>query len=178
LKSLDSYFLVFLVNLPILMRYQSNIKLCSHLLFYLLFLALMNDTSGKNYLISSIYLISNIYISWIFRKFLRCMFIDAVFHLQPIRSPLTPGVLITGIVPSESSIFKSSLHPLRLTFRTANGGTSKIIFKKGDDIRQDQLVFLQNLLTSSVCVCVLCNVHSRTKHTLSLSHTHTHYHMH
>jgi hypothetical protein len=180
LKSLDSYFLVFLVNLPILMRYPSNIKLCSHLLFYLLFLASMNDTSGKNYLISSIYLISNIYISWIFRKFLRCMFIDAVFHLQPIRSPLTPGVLITGIVPSESSIFKSALHPLRLTFRTANGGTSKIIFKKGDDIRQDQLVFLQNLLTSSVCVCVMQCALAHKTHTLSLSlslsltHTHTH----
>lgn len=59
---------------------------------------------------------------------------------QPIRSPLTPNVLITGIVPSESSIFKSALHPLRLTFRTANGGTCKMIFKKGDDLRQDQLV--------------------------------------
>lgn len=60
--------------------------------------------------------------------------------LQPIRSPLAPNVLITGIVPSESSIFKSALHPLRLTFRTANGGSWKIIFKKGDDLRQDQLV--------------------------------------
>ncbi|KAK9117173.1 hypothetical protein Sjap_016120 [Stephania japonica] len=58
----------------------------------------------------------------------------------PIRSPLAPGVLITGIVPSEASIFKSALHPLRLTFRTADGGSCKIIFKKGDDIRQDQLV--------------------------------------
>lgn len=64
---------------------------------------------------------------------------------QPIRSPLAPNVLITGIVPSESSIFKSALHPLRLTFRTENGGSCKIIFKKGDDIRQDQLVFF-NLL--------------------------------
>lgn len=59
---------------------------------------------------------------------------------QPIRSPLAPSVLITGIVPSESSIFKSALHPLRLTFRTANGGHCKVMFKKGDDIRQDQLV--------------------------------------
>ncbi|KAI6694834.1 hypothetical protein NL676_022544 [Syzygium grande] len=40
---------------------------------------------------------------------------------------------------SESSIFKSALHPLRLTFQTASGGSCKIIFKKGDDIRQDQL---------------------------------------
>lgn len=49
-------------------------------------------------------------------------------------------MLIKGIVPHESSIFKSALHPLKLTFRTENGGTSKVIFKKGDDLRQDQLV--------------------------------------
>jgi phosphatidylinositol 3-kinase len=59
---------------------------------------------------------------------------------QPIRSPLAPSTLITGIVPQESSIFKSALHPLKLTFRTENGSTSKVIFKKGDDLRQDQLV--------------------------------------
>jgi hypothetical protein len=59
---------------------------------------------------------------------------------QPIRSPLVPTLLLTGVVPQESSIFKSALNPLRLTFKTANGGTSKIIYKKGDDLRQDQLV--------------------------------------
>jgi phosphatidylinositol 3-kinase len=59
---------------------------------------------------------------------------------QPIRSPLAPTLLLTGVVPQESSIFKSALNPLRLTFKTANGGTSKIIYKKGDDLRQDQLV--------------------------------------
>lgn len=68
------------------------------------------------------------------------MFSIVVDVFQPIRSPLAPGILITGIVPTESSIFKSALHPLRLTFRTASGGTCKVIFKKGDDLRQDQLV--------------------------------------
>lgn len=43
-------------------------------------------------------------------------------------------------MPQQSSVFKSTLHPLRLTFNTDNGGTSKIIFKKGDDLRLDQLV--------------------------------------
>lgn len=43
-------------------------------------------------------------------------------------------------MPSESSIFKSALHPLRLTFKTASGDSCKVIFKKGDDLRQDQLV--------------------------------------
>lgn len=68
-----------------------------------------------------------------------------ISYCQPIRSPLSPGVLIIGIVPAESSIFRSALHPLRLTFRTENGESCKVIFKKGDDIRQDQLVNLDQL---------------------------------
>ncbi|CAL5188996.1 unnamed protein product [Lathyrus oleraceus] len=74
------------------------------------------------------------------RQLLSGLLSELTYFDEPIRSPLTPDVLITGIVPSESSIFKSALHPLRLTFKTANGGTWKIIFKKGDDLRQDQLV--------------------------------------
>lgn len=75
--------------------------------------------------------------------------IKVVFSFcQPIRSPLAPGVLITGIIPSESSIFKSALHPLRLAFRTASGETCKIIFKKGDDLRQDQLVGGYQIVTA------------------------------
>ncbi|KAK3441543.1 hypothetical protein EUGRSUZ_B01666 [Eucalyptus grandis] len=74
------------------------------------------------------------------RQLLSGLLSELTYFEEPIRSPLTPGVLITGIDPSESSIFKSALHPLRLTFRIASGGSCKIIFKKGDDIRQDQLV--------------------------------------
>ncbi|CAI0385998.1 unnamed protein product [Linum tenue] len=74
------------------------------------------------------------------RQLLSGLLSELTYFEEPIRSPLAPSLLITGIVPSESSIFKSALHPLRLTFRTQTGGTSKIIFKKGDDIRQDQLV--------------------------------------
>ncbi|KAJ8773848.1 hypothetical protein K2173_008311 [Erythroxylum novogranatense] len=74
------------------------------------------------------------------RQLLSGLLSELTYFEEPIRSPLAPGVLITGIVPSESSIFKSALHPLRLTFRTQSGGTCKVIFKKGDDIRQDQLV--------------------------------------
>ncbi|KAK1320919.1 hypothetical protein QJS10_CPA03g00525 [Acorus calamus] len=74
------------------------------------------------------------------RQLLSGLLSELTYFEEPIRSPLAPGVLITGIVPAESSIFKSALHPLRLTFRTASGGICKVIFKKGDDIRQDQLV--------------------------------------
>lgn len=74
------------------------------------------------------------------RQLLSGLLSELTYFDEPIRSPLAPGVLIVGIVPAESSIFKSALHPLRLTFRTENGESCKIIFKKGDDIRQDQLV--------------------------------------
>lgn len=63
-------------------------------------------------------------------------------YYQPLRSPLTPSVIIKGIVPGESTLFKSQLNPLRLAFRTEDEGTCKVIFKKGDDLRQDQLVYL------------------------------------
>lgn len=74
------------------------------------------------------------------RQLLSGLLSELTYFDEPIRSPLAPNVLITGIVPSQSSIFKSALHPLRLTFRTASGGICKVIFKKGDDLRQDQLV--------------------------------------
>ncbi|KAH6788652.1 vacuolar protein sorting 34 [Perilla frutescens var. frutescens] len=74
------------------------------------------------------------------RQLLSGLLSELTYFDEPIRSPLAPRVLITGIIPSESSIFKSALHPLRLAFRTASGGSCKIIFKKGDDLRQDQLV--------------------------------------
>ncbi|GAB2258312.1 hypothetical protein Droror1_Dr00014472 [Drosera rotundifolia] len=53
---------------------------------------------------------------------------------------MAPEVLITGILSTECIVFKSALNPLKLTFRIANSKTCKIILKKGDDLRQDQLV--------------------------------------
>lgn len=75
------------------------------------------------------------------RQLLSGLLSELTYFDEPIPLPLDPKLVTTGIVPSESSIFKSALHPLRLTFRTAGGGGKcKIIFKKGDDLRQDQLV--------------------------------------
>lgn len=72
----------------------------------------------------------------------------------PIPLPLDPEVLICGVYPEEANVFKSSLSPLYLNFKVASAaepsspstqrslsqGKYPIIFKTGDDLRQDQLV--------------------------------------
>jgi phosphatidylinositol 3-kinase len=58
----------------------------------------------------------------------------------PLPLPLDPSVEITGVVPEETVVFKSSLHPIKVTFKTTTGRKYPIIFKTGDDLRQDQLV--------------------------------------
>lgn len=58
----------------------------------------------------------------------------------PLPLPLDPSVSIIGCYPEESSVFKSSLFPLFINFKTADGRKYPIIFKTGDDLRQDQLV--------------------------------------
>ena len=73
--------------------------------------------------------------------------------MDPLPLFLDAGVQIIGIdsgIPSlnavayvdDVSVFKSSLSPLRLNFKTTNPehSTYPIIFKTGDDLRQDQLV--------------------------------------
>lgn len=58
----------------------------------------------------------------------------------PLPLPLDPDVSIVGCLPEHSSVFKSSLFPLLLHFKTSDKGRYSIIFKTGDDLRQDQLV--------------------------------------
>ncbi|CAM6104701.1 unnamed protein product [Calypogeia fissa] len=74
------------------------------------------------------------------RQLLSGLLSELTYFDEPISLPLDPKIMITGIIPAESSIFKSTLSPLRLTLRTEGGGKCQIIFKKGDDLRQDQLV--------------------------------------
>ncbi|KAK5247613.1 Phosphatidylinositol (PI) 3-kinase, partial [Exophiala xenobiotica] len=73
----------------------------------------------------------------------------------PIPLPLDPEVEVIGIYPDEANVFKSSLSPLLLNFKTAGSaetgesssqsrsqsqGKYPMMFKTGDDLRQDQLV--------------------------------------
>ncbi|CAK7266849.1 Phosphatidylinositol (PI) 3-kinase [Sporothrix epigloea] len=64
----------------------------------------------------------------------------------PLPLPLDPSIHICGVSLSSSSggddvaVFKSSLHPIKVAFRDTRGRTYPILFKMGDDLRQDQLV--------------------------------------
>lgn len=58
----------------------------------------------------------------------------------PLPMPLDPLVMITGVAPDQTTVFKSSLNPFKCTFKTITGSAYPIIFKLGDDLRQDQLV--------------------------------------
>jgi len=59
---------------------------------------------------------------------------------EPLRLPLDPSILVTGIKPSDATIFNSATKPMRLSFVTADNKLYRAIFKSGDDLRQDQLV--------------------------------------
>lgn len=58
----------------------------------------------------------------------------------PLPLFLDPSIMITGIKPSDTLVFKSSLFPIMVTFKTTTSQNYQIIFKTGDDLRQDQLV--------------------------------------
>ncbi|GIK00246.1 phosphatidylinositol (PI) 3-kinase [Aspergillus viridinutans] len=66
---------------------------------------------------------------------------NELVHIDPpLPLPLDPEVLVTGCFPEKSNVFKSSLSPLHITFKTSEGRKYPILFKVGDDLRQDQLV--------------------------------------
>ncbi|KAH3995297.1 phosphatidylinositol 3-kinase VPS34 [Parastagonospora nodorum] len=60
-------------------------------------------------------------------------------NFEPLPLPLDPSVYITGIT-DECNVLKSSLLPMVLNFKTTTDNKYPIIFKTGDDLRQDQLV--------------------------------------
>lgn len=62
--------------------------------------------------------------------------------------PLDPDVIVKGICASEAQYFKSNLSPLKLPFIVQKVSSEEnvmsplydVIFKIGDDLRQDQLI--------------------------------------
>ncbi|PGH03125.1 hypothetical protein AJ79_07452 [Helicocarpus griseus UAMH5409] len=58
----------------------------------------------------------------------------------PLPLPLDPSIQISGCFAEGSNVFKSSLSPLLINFKLSDGRKYPVIFKVGDDLRQDQLV--------------------------------------
>ncbi|TID28558.1 hypothetical protein CANINC_002431 [Pichia inconspicua] len=65
---------------------------------------------------------------------------ESMIEFPTIALPLDPSVHINGTFYEESTVFKSSLNPLKITFRTVEGGKYPIMYKIGDDLKQDQFV--------------------------------------
>lgn len=59
---------------------------------------------------------------------------------KPTRLPLDPKLFVVGIDVSDIKVFKSKLCPVCLAFKLQDGGLYRVIFKIGDDMRQDQLI--------------------------------------
>ncbi|KAF8248095.1 phosphatidylinositol 3-kinase [Wilcoxina mikolae CBS 423.85] len=65
---------------------------------------------------------------------------NEMLSFDPIPLPLDPSVNIVGCFPEKSMVFKSSLFPILIHLKTDKDEHYPIIFKSGDDLRQDQLV--------------------------------------
>lgn len=65
---------------------------------------------------------------------------NGLASIEPLPLPLNAKVEVTGIIAEKSSVFKSNMYPLLLYFQRSDGGEFPVIFKDGDDMRQDQLV--------------------------------------
>lgn len=57
-----------------------------------------------------------------------------------ISLPIDPDIMVTDVIPEMSKVFKSSLSPLKIAFKTESNAIYPLMYKVGDDLRQDQLV--------------------------------------
>ena len=60
--------------------------------------------------------------------------------MPPLPLPINARVEVMGIIADKSSVFKSNMFPMLLYFQCTDGSEYPLIFKDGDDMRQDQLV--------------------------------------
>lgn len=61
-------------------------------------------------------------------------------RFEPVRMPLDPTRFVVGINPNDIKVFQSKLRPVLLSFILQDGSRYRVIFKTGDDMRQDQLI--------------------------------------
>uniref|UniRef100_A0A915CVA0 phosphatidylinositol 3-kinase n=1 Tax=Ditylenchus dipsaci TaxID=166011 RepID=A0A915CVA0_9BILA len=81
-----------------------------------------------------------------------------LMDLKGLSLPLDPSIHVKNIQAESTILFSSNLMPMRLTFSTVRGSVTPYesgeayvtIFKKGDDLRQDQLVLSMIRLMDSL----------------------------
>lgn len=59
---------------------------------------------------------------------------------HPCSLPICPELRVLGVEADSVYVFKSAMQPLRLTFVCEGGVRYTVIYKCGDDVRQDQLI--------------------------------------
>ncbi|KAL9644212.1 hypothetical protein ABK040_005673 [Willaertia magna] len=77
------------------------------------------------------------------------LFLSAIsknYSEEPLPLPLAPDVKVDGLFPDDSTIFKSAKSPMLVPFKDSLNEKYNVIFKIGDDLRQDQLVMQLILL--------------------------------
>ncbi|KAF8134882.1 atypical/PIKK/PI3K protein kinase [Boletus edulis] len=65
---------------------------------------------------------------------------NGLINIPPLPLPLNARIEINGINAEKSSVFKSNQFPFLLYFQCVDGSEYPVMFKDGDDMRQDQLV--------------------------------------
>lgn len=58
----------------------------------------------------------------------------------PINLPHQPKVFVKGIIPSQSTILKSAMNPVKLVMRTDSDKNHTMLYKASNDLRRDQLI--------------------------------------
>lgn len=75
---------------------------------------------------------------------------------------LNPEISVRGINPQDCTLFKSAMAPMRVCFEALNQQNEeikyKIIYKRGDDLRQDQLIIQMFTLMDSLLKSVNQNM--------------------
>lgn len=61
-------------------------------------------------------------------------------HQKPFPLPIRPDIMSVGIEPNECKVFASAMCPLMITLNTTTQKEYKVIWKFGDDLRQDALI--------------------------------------
>jgi len=83
---------------------------------------------------------------------------DFIFE-TPLPFPMNPSIGIIGFELEECSVMKSNARPFRITFKSYDGKTFMVLYKKGDDLRQD-MFFLQMLqFVDKLCLSENFNLH-------------------